>query len=344
MPSSRSALLPGSRLILAAVALAVLVIAMGAYTRLVGAGLGCPDWPGCYGQLLAPATAADISAANAKWPDNPVDHQLIVPEVSHRILAGTLGLLILMLAVIAWQSRKKYPQYPLFTAMLLPVLVVAQALFGMWTVTLKLWPQVVTIHLLGGFAILTLLWLQTLRLRNVSTEPIYRCRPERLLPLKFFAVGALLLTILQIVLGGWLSANYAAVACPDLPLCRGQWWPQADFAAGFNLLQRIGPVYLGGALDDEARVAIHLVHRLMAVVLLICLSLLAAVIYRLGSGFWAVLLLLAVWLQLALGLANIIFHFPVAAAVSHNLGGALLLMAMVTVLRLIFSSVHKTER
>jgi cytochrome c oxidase assembly protein subunit 15 len=210
--------------------------------------------------------------------------------------------------------------------------VILQGLFGMWTVTLKLWPQVVTAHLLGGFTTISLLWILTLRLNN------YRWQPDadalaRLKRLRAPALAALLVVIVQIALGGWTTSNYAAVACPDLPTCQAQWLPPMDFAQGFNVFQHVGPNYLGGTMTNEARVAIHMSHRVGAIVTLLvvgllCLRLLRddhSGVRRLGAVIGAVL-----GLQLCLGLGNILFQFPVWVATAHNAVGALLLLVVIT--------------
>jgi cytochrome c oxidase assembly protein subunit 15 len=196
----------------------------------------------------------------------------------------------------------------------------------MWTVTLKLWPQVVTAHLLGGFATLSLLFLLTLRLSGAP-----RASTSFSVRLRSLAALGLLLVIGQIALGGWVSSNYAAVACVDLPTCHGEWWPAMDFANGFHLTQHIGPNYLGGQLDSDARTAIHMTHRLGAVALTLVLLLLAWQLRRSGLSRLAGLLLLALGVQISLGISNVVFHLPLLVAVAHNAGGALLLLTMVLI-------------
>jgi cytochrome c oxidase assembly protein subunit 15 len=210
--------------------------------------------------------------------------------------------------------------------LLLLGVVFAQAAFGMWTVTLKLWPQVVTAHLLGGFATLSLLFLLSLRLSR-AFAPL----PKLPLSVRRVAALALLVVIGQIALGGWVSANYAAVACVDLPTCHGQWWPQADFANGFHLTQHIGPNYLGGQLDSDARTAIHLSHRMGALLVTCVLLMLSWKLHRHGLRTLARLVLLALAVQIGLGISNVLFHLPLPVAVAHNAGGALLLLCMVLV-------------
>ena len=246
---------PGFRLALFATLLALIVVLLGAYTRLTHAGLGCPDWPGCYGFISVPKGEAQLAHAELHFPDTPVEAHKGWNEMVHRYFAGALALMIAALAARAWTNRR-HPGLPLKLPLFLLVVVFAQAAFGMWTVTLKLWPQVVTGHLLGGFATLSLLFLLTLRLSGVLPALTV---PKRL---QHWATAGLLLVIVQIALGGWVSSNYAAVACIDFPTCHGQWMPPADFANGFHLTQHIGPNYLGGQLDSDARTAIHVTHRI----------------------------------------------------------------------------------
>ncbi|WP_191489233.1 COX15/CtaA family protein [Pseudomonas sp. FEN] len=315
---------PGFRLALFATLLALLVVLLGAYTRLTHAGLGCPDWPGCYGFISVPNSEAQLAHAELHFPDAPVQAHKGWNEMVHRYFAGTLGLLIVLLAARSWHERRRDGQ-PLKLPLFLLGVVFAQAAFGMWTVTLKLWPQVVTAHLLGGFATLSLLFLLTLRLSGVLPALAVPRRLQR------WATAGLLLVILQIALGGWVSSNYAAVACIDLPTCHGQWWPNADFANGFHLTQHIGPNYLGGQLDSEARTAIHLTHRIGALLVTLVLLGLAWQLRAVGMTRLAGLLLLALAAQISLGLSNVYFHLPLPVAVAHNAGGAALLLTLVLI-------------
>src|SRR5690554_2087532 len=322
----------GYRLALWATALACVVVVLGAFTRLSDAGLGCPDWPGCYGHLTWPTTHEHVVAAEALFPEAPVEHDKTWPEMVHRYFAGGLGLLILALCALTWwRSQTCSEQLPKWHALGLLVLVVVQAAFGMWTVTLKLWPQVVTAHLLGGFATLSLLWLLSLRLGQkrwqLSAHSYARC--QRLRPL---IVVSVLLLIVQVALGGWTSFNYAALACSDFPTCHGQWWPAMDVARGFNLAQHIGPNYLGGLLEGEARTAIHMAHRLGALAVTLSVLLLALRVLQIGGQAKPIgLLLLAVLaLQVGLGITNVLAQLPLSVAVAHNAGGALLLLVLLT--------------
>ncbi|BCA26095.1 COX15/CtaA family protein [Metapseudomonas otitidis] len=315
---------PGFPLAAVATVLALVVVLLGAYTRLTHAGLGCPDWPGCYGFIGVPQTDAQLAHAERHFPEAPVEAQKGWNEMVHRYFAGTLGLAILGLAVHALVRRGRDGQ-PLRLPLVLLGVVITQAAFGMWTVTLKLWPQVVTAHLLGGFTTLALLFLLSLRLSGAL--------PALGLPasLRRLAAAALALVIGQIALGGWVSSNYAAVACVDLPTCHGQWWPAMDFANGFHLTQHIGPNYLGGQLDSDARTAIHMTHRLGALVVTLTLLALAWRLRGEGLGRLAGLLLAVLALQVGLGISNVLFHLPLPVAVAHNGGGALLLLTLVLV-------------
>ncbi len=303
------------------IGLALVVVVLGAYTRLVDAGLGCPDWPGCYGFLHVPQSAADMALANSRFPDAPVEHHKAWWEMVHRYFATALGALLIAIAVVAVRNRGE--GVPVKLSLFLLGLVVLQGAFGAWTVTLKLWPQVVTAHLLGGFATLSLLWLLALRLGVGRRWHV----PNGLRGLA--AVGLVLL-VLQIALGGWVSSNYAALACPDFPTCHGEWVPDMDLGQGFNVTQSVGPNYLGGLLDSEARVGIQMAHRLGAVIVLGALGWLGIALLRVASPLaWPLLGLLGA--QLVLGVLNVVLTLPLWNATAHNAVGALLLLAVVTV-------------
>ncbi|WP_371370274.1 heme A synthase [Pseudomonas sp. QL9] len=321
---THSARKPGFHVAAFATALALVVVLLGAYTRLTHAGLGCPDWPGCYGFIHVPSSEAQLAHAEARFPEAPVEAQKGWNEMIHRYFAGTLALLISGLAIHALLRRGRDGQ-PLRLPLALLGVVIAQAAFGMWTVTLKLWPQVVTAHLLGGFTTLSLLFLLSLRLSG-AVQPLQRQGAPRRL-----AAFALALVVLQIALGGWTSSNYAAVACIDLPMCHGQWWPQMDFANGFHLTQHIGPNYLGGQLDSDARTAIHMTHRMGAFCVVAVLLVLAWRLQRVGQIYLTALMLLALSLQVGLGISNVLLHLPLPVAVAHNGGGACLLLTLVLV-------------
>jgi cytochrome c oxidase assembly protein subunit 15 len=329
---------PSFRFALFGVCFALCVIVLGAFTRLVDAGLGCPDWPGCYGHVMWPTEAEEIAAANQAFPDAPVELDKTWPEMVHRYLATSLGIISIALVGLAWRHRG--PGQPLKLPLFLLGFVILQGLFGMWTVTLKLWPQVVTAHLLGGFATLSLLWLLTLRLNNRHWQ-VDAPSLAHLQSLKTPALVGLLVLIAQITLGGWTTSNYAAVACPDLPTCQAQWLPPMDFASGFNIFQGIGPNYLGGIMNNEARIAIHMSHRIGAIATLLVLGwlslkLLAAPLAAARS--LAKLMAAILVLQFCLGLGNILFKFPLLVTVSHNAVGAILLLALVTINYYLYTS------
>ncbi len=324
---------PSYALVMFAFALALCVVILGAFTRLSDAGLGCPDWPTCYGHyMMWPETPEEIAAANALHPEFPFAEATAWPEVIHRYFASTLGLVIIAINFLAWRHRYNRGQ-PFKLPLFLLVLVIAQGLFGMWTVTLKLWPQVVTLHLLGGFATLSLLWLLGLRLNNRtwSHPDVPLLHWQALKPL---AMTGLILVCAQIALGGWTSSNYAALACPDLPTCQGRWLPPTDFAQGFNIFQEIGPNYLGGQMDGEARVAIHFAHRIGAIVVALYMLFLISRLRKYAGGpdmrVHANLMLVLLAIQLGLGLSNVFWSLPLWVAVAHNAGGALLLLSLVT--------------
>lgn len=323
---------PTYYLTLASVLLAVCVVVLGAFTRLSDAGLGCPDWPGCYGFMWMPETPTEIIQASELYPHAPFEADKAWPEMVHRYFASTLGFLIILINIFNWRHRRLSDQ-PFKLPIFLLALVIVQGLFGMWTVTLNLWPQVVTAHLLGGFTTLSLLWLLSMRLNN-------RPWPHPSMPIRYWAalkplaMIAMLLLIIQITLGGWLSSNYAALACPDFPTCQNQLVPEMDIASGFNIFQHIGPNYLGGQLDGEARVAIHFMHRVGALIVTFFMLFLILQLYRnngntpLKSLTHVILFLLIV--QVGLGISNVIWSLPLWVAVSHNACGALLLLSMVS--------------
>ena len=308
------------------VGVTLLVVVLGAYTRLVDAGLGCPDWPGCYGFLSVPESLEELALATSRFPDSPVEPDKAWWEMVHRYFATGLGALVLVIAVMASRGRARTADFrrgPLKLPLGLLALVILQGAFGAWTVTLKLWPQVVTAHLLGGFATLSLLWLLCLRLGMGAQWSV----PGSLRGLAAVALG---IVILQIALGGWVTSNYAALACPDFPTCHGEWVPVMDAARGFDLTQSVGPNYLGGRLESEARVAIQVAHRLGALLVLLAVGLLSIRLFQAASMLaWPVLGLLGA--QLVLGILNVIWVLPLGNATAHNAVGALLLLSLVTV-------------
>lgn len=322
------------RLSLVTTVFAFAVVILGAYTRLVDAGLGCPDWPGCYGHFLWPNQPDEIAKAEARFPDAPVELDKTWPEMVHRYFAGVLGLIILTIVLTAIHLRRQTQHVPLKLPLLILIVVILQGVFGMWTVTLKLWPKVVTGHLLGGFATLSLLWLLVQRL-GAQTWSLSLQESTQLKNSSLLLWLALILLVMQIALGGWVSSNYAALACADIPLCHGQWLPETDFRAGFNLLQDIGPNYLGGQLDNKARTAIHLGHRLGAILTALTIILLGIRLWSVGNAqvkSWVLLLWAILVIQLTLGISNIVFVLPLYIAVGHNVFAAVLLLVIIAMI------------
>ena len=322
-----------SRILTIAFLLSVVVSTLGAYVRLSDAGLSCPDWPGCYGQLGVPSPG-DAPATQAAFPERPLDRARAWKEMSHRYAAGLLGVLVLILGVLAWRRRRpgRVPVAQLF----LIGLVVFQALLGMWTVTLRLAPLVVTSHLIAGLATVAVLWWLRLAERRLSRVPGLSFRGGRVPGLRIWTFGALLVTALQIVLGGWTSANYAALACPDFPLCQARLLPPLDLQAAFTLWpDAAGGDFEGGVHDNDARVTIHVAHRLGAVLTLLYVSALAVRVFlsaetpRLKAAVGA--LLVFVVAQASLGVANVVLGLPLVVAVGHNTGAILVLLSALTV-------------
>jgi cytochrome c oxidase assembly protein subunit 15 len=301
--------------------LALAVVMLGAWVRLTDAGLGCPDWPGCYGRLVVPDAETPAHELGAEFT-RPLEAGKAWREMIHRYLASTLGLVCVALAAIAWRNRRD-PNQPWRTPAALVALVIFQGLLGMWTVTLLLKPIVVVAHLFGGFATLALLF----SLGRWRTVPV----PVPTLGLRRLGLAAAAALVLQIFLGGWTSANYAALACPDFPTCQTQWWPAvADFDEGFVLWRGLGVDYEGGVLDHPARVAVHFTHRLGAVLAAVLVAWLGIWVARDAStrpdGAVVLALLLA---QLSLGVSIVWFGVPLAVAVLHNGVAALLLLAVI---------------
>ena len=302
---------------------ALMVVSVGAYTRLADAGLGCPDWPGCYGFLTVPDQVEEVKLAETRYPGAPVEFVKAWWEMGHRYIAGALLVLVFSMLVMAYRGRER-EDTPLALASVLMVTILCQAAFGAWTVTLKLWPQVVTAHLLGGFATLSLIWLLYLRQGGLS-QIVAALPPPTLLARVAFAV-----VVLQIMLGGWVSSNYAALACYDFPSCDGTYSPSMDFQQGFNILQSVGPNYLGGIMTSEARTAIHWVHRIGAIIVLFVVGGLILQLVR-QAAIVGYVLLTALVAQITLGILNVVWVLPLLNATAHNTVGALLLLVLVTI-------------
>lgn len=329
------------RIALAGVLLALCVIVMGAWVRLSDAGLGCPDWPGCYGHFTAESAAENAATVNAAFPHRPVEYHKAVKEMVHRYFASTLGFLILVLAAWAIANRDD-PGQPVKVPVALVALVIFQGLLGMWTVTLLLKPLIVVLHLLGGLTTMAVLaWLAMRKRRADQPAVPARAQPTtaaiRSLPALAF-VGLVVL-VLQIALGGWTSSNYAALACPDFPTCQSSFWPQMDVKDAFVLWRGLGIDYEGGVLDHPARVAIHFMHRLGAVLAAIVLAALAiragrygeTTAIRVAGGVLGVVLVV----QLVLGPLMVIRTLPLELATAHNGVAALLVLAVVRLNRLV---------
>lgn len=310
------------------------LVLFGAFTRLTDSGLGCPDWPGCYGEASPLGARAEIHAEQSLLPDGPVTHRKAWIEMIHRYLATGVGVLIIAIAVgqcRAWRAQRgrrglaadeppAQPRLALFTLLW----VCLQGAFGAWTVTLKLYPAIVTAHLLGG---LTLLGLLTL----LAAAPERGRLADAARPgLRAGLVGLLLLVVLQISLGGWVSTNYAVLACTDFPTCQGRWWPTMDFEHGFAIFRPLGTGKEGGWLPFAALTAIHMTHRLGAVLVLGALLAAAAVLLRCGPALRpaaGALAGLAAW-QLASGVSNVVLGWPLLAAVAHTGGAAVLIVVL----------------
>ena len=321
------------RLCLLATLVALSVVVLGAWVRLGNAGLGCPDWPGCYGHLTVGQAVENAHAANAAFPERPLEPEKALKEMIHRYVASGLGLLIIAIAVIAWLNRRD-PAQPMRLPGFLVALVVFQGLLGMWTVTLLVKPFIVTAHLAGGLATMALCWWLALRVDRTTRPPGER-------GLRRLAVAGLLVLVLQILLGGWVSTNYSALACPDFPTCQNSFWPDMDFEDAFVLWRGLGIDYEGGVLDHPARVAIHYTHRLWGVVTAIVLGFVAWRAVRTGqsravrTAGAALAVLLAV--QWTIGPVMVLKALPLELATAHNGVAALLLLSVVALLRFLWT-------
>lgn len=312
-----------------AIVLALCVVLLGAWTRINHAGLSCPDWPGCYGHMVMPTDQTALTTAQKVYPDTPIELRKTALEMWHRYLAGTLGLLIAVLAVCAYRLRR-VKAYPVYHSYGLLLLVTAQAIFGMLTVTLKLYPPVVTLHLLGGVLTLSGVYL----LRSKVKALIVGSQQKSTVCSRWikYALAALLL---QIVLGGWTSSNYAGPACGQWLSCSLGENKSSDFSKGFNLMETIGPNYQGGLLPLEARVAIQQVHRGGALLVLItCIWLvfkLHRLIYLRG---WLYGLLALLSIQILLGGLNAIYAVPNLLAIGHHAAAIGLLLVLLKIYEL----------
>ncbi|MGF1745014.1 COX15/CtaA family protein [Vibrio minamisatsumaniensis] len=305
--------------------LTLTVIVLGAYTRLSDAGLGCPDWPGCYGKITVPSDALAVNEANRQFPERALEADKAWIEMIHRYFAGSLGMLIFV--VVAWCIKKN------ITSMGLPLLISAtvifQALLGMWTVTLKLMPVVVMAHLMGGFTLLSLLCLLYCRLSNIQSrfgEPVYSSK------LKAWALFGAVVVIGQILLGGWTSSNYAALVCTQLPICEGNWTNYLDFKRAFDFAQSGYDNYEFGVLEYPARLTIHVMHRFGAIVASVTVLMVVYQLWKLDRAphkKLSAMIATVLFIQVGLGISNVVFQLPIFIAVLHNLMAAMLLVSLV---------------
>lgn len=318
-----------TRLAMLGCLLTLVVVMLGAYVRLSDAGLGCPDWPGCYGHIGVPSEDHLVDAANAQYPHRPVEAHKAWKEMVHRYCAGALGLVIAVLALWSTFIRRAGGKAPVGLAWALVAVVIFQAVLGMWTVTWQLKPLAVTAHLLGGMTTLSLLFLLVLRSRGAFAAVTTRTGRA----LRFLSAVALLAVVLQLFLGAWTSSNYAALACPDFPTCQTQWLPPLDYSEAYTLWRGIGINYEYGVLDNTPRVTIHFTHRIGAVVVLFLLLSLAIFLIVIESsrtlrGLGVLVLGLGA-VQISLGVMTVLLHLPLPVAVAHNGGAALLVLALV---------------
>lgn len=341
------------RLTLISLLLTIVVIGLGAYTRLTHAGLGCPDWPTCYGLINVPETSHEIAIAEQAFPERPVETAKAWNEMIHRYFAGALGALIALIAMLCIKlrlSNKVSGSYPLFLPLTILCVVVLQAALGMWTVTLKLMPIVVMGHLLGGFTTLCLLFLLFLRINNINPKNVDVSQTEK--PAnnerlyfkrytRFTFLGISILTV-QIALGGWTSSNYAAMSCVELPICQGNWLDNLSFEQSFNLIPPAKDSYEFGHLPHNERLTIHVAHRIGAMITTVFLLWLATMLYvkvkTLPIKRAVSILLTLLTIQVSLGVSNIWFSLPLKVAVSHNVFAALLMLSLIYLVNILRQS------
>lgn len=314
------------------------LVLFGAFTRLTDSGLGCPDWPGCYGSASPVGAGAEIEAAQRALPYGPVTPAKAWIEMIHRYFATVVGVLITVLAASSWfEARRGGGRISPGWATATLVWVIVQGVFGALTVTMKLYPAIVTLHLLGGLALLALLVVQS----QLNAGPALALSPR--LRIALWAVAAL--SLAQIALGGWVSTNYAVLACVEFPRCQGQWWPSMDFENGFAVLRELGVGASGAALTLDALTAIHYAHRLGAYLVLVAMALLAWWLHLAGppARRWAIgVAAVALW-QLATGVANVLWGWPLAVAVAHTAGAAAWVMLLTLLLTRAMRSARVAE-
>lgn len=324
--------LPLRTVVVATTVITLGLAALGAYVRLTDAGLGCPDWPGCYGQLSPIHADEAIRDAAHSAPAGPVSMTKAWREMMHRYLASFVGILIVAIAVRIWLNRRTQRDYAdgpaqhIGLPLVLVATVVLQGLFGKWTVTLLLKPAIVTLHLLGGMLTLALLaWLTARHLNFAGAR-----RPAEARAFRPWAAMGLIVLSAQIALGGWVSTNYAALACVDFPTCHGSFMPAMDFNHGFQFLRELGMTASGEPLSNDALNAIHWTHRVGALITFLYLALIGRWAMRIGGlRPYGVALLSALVLQITIGISNVLAMLPLAVAVAHNAAAGLLLATLV---------------
>lgn len=309
------------------------LVLFGAFTRLTDSGLGCPDWPGCYGSATPLGAGSAIAAAQSAMPTGPVTHSKAWVEMVHRYLAMGVGILITAIVLVAWRSRhatqrqtRLSPWWPVATL----VWVCIQGAFGALTVTMKLFPAIVALHLLGGYVLLAMLTVQALRLAPQTTVFSHQSLPRGLR----WGLGlALALLVLQAASGAWVSTNYAVLVCNEFPKCQGSWWPDMDFVGALEIWRPLGVNHAGDHISFQALTAIHFAHRLLAVLTLLVLAAVAWQVWgRAGLRKPARLLAALLVVQLATGLSNVVLGWPLIAAVLHTGGAGALVVTLVWLL------------
>ena len=301
-----------------------LVVALGAWTRLVDAGLGCPDWPGCYGFVVFPTSELDVAIAEQRFPQFPYDINKAIPEVVHRYFAATLGLVAIALSFLSFkQSEDINIRY---WCLGLLVFICCQGVFGYLTVSLKLLPIIVTGHLFGGFITVSLFFFIFIRAGNFPILSTFNIQK-----VKYIALTCLVLLLVQIFLGAWTSTNYASLACPDFPTCQGSFSPEMDFKNGFSFDQEVGPNYLYGLLDNPSRVAIHYSHRVTALILTFAYLVLISRLWFTAAAPLASSVGVILLTQISLGIMNVVYVLPLYIAIAHNLVAALLIITTLTI-------------
>jgi len=322
------------KLVATTIAMTFFLVILGAFVRLSDAGLGCPDWPGCYGNFTPHHSVDSIRAAETNQPGGPVTMAKAWKEMAHRYLAMVVGALIAAISFAAWRNRRAWDESP-GLATITALAVIFQAALGAWTVTMLLKPAIVTSHLLGGVAILSLLvWLYWRQFARSASAPTWATGIMAAKSLRIHGLAALVAILLQIMLGGWVSTNYAALACTDFPLCNGEIVPAMDFANAFHIIRPLGMGPDGELLKLEALRAIQWTHRLGAVIVVLIAGSFVMSLLKLQSGRKAAKMLMAlIVLQLLLGVSNVWFSLPIWVAVAHN-GMAAILFAQLMLINL----------